>query len=237
MRLLIVLLSGAMIAPLAWSQGTDAADPLDHTKWKMAGGQGSRASTIVFDEGSFNLSSCNITAGKYSLAGNRIAVAGPLRSTKRACLENSEQFEASLTKAVAENVSYQVSGDKLTLIGPGKSRYVFTKLPLPSKDAVTKFVYVGSNTVDCTGAGGSSKCLQIRENKTDPWQTYRGQIIGFKPVPGIAYRLRIKEETVANPPADGSDKVWYLDMIVEQSVIDREAADAFHKGLPPPVKK
>jgi|WetSurMetagenome_2_1015567.scaffolds.fasta_scaffold396198_1 heat shock protein HslJ len=235
MRFLLVVV-GAIAAFPAWSQESPAADPLEHTKWKLVTAQGSRASTIIFDEGSFNLSSCNLTAGKYSLSGQKIVVTGPLRTTKRACLENSESLEASLAKAITENVSYQYLGEKLILVGPGKSRYVFTKVPLASKDAVTKFVYISSDMVDCTGPG-PAKCLQIRENKTDPWQPYHGQIIGFKPVPGIAYRLRIKEDTAASPAANGSDKIWYLDMVVEQSVVDREAADAYHKGLPPPAKK
>ena len=221
---------------MAWAQSPEAsADPLDHTKWKLAGGSGGRASTIIFDEGAFSLSSCNFTGGKYSVSSGRIVVTGPLRSTKRACVESTEAFEAALSRALTENLSYQVAGEKLTIVGPGKTKYVFTRVALPSRDAVTRFVYVGSDVVDCPGAG-TSKCLQIRENKTDPWQPYAGKIIGFAPVPGIAYRLRIKEDKAATPAADGSDKIWYLDMIVEQSVVDREAAEAYRKGLPPPKK-
>ncbi|RBH43745.1 hypothetical protein C3F00_038780, partial [Pseudomonas sp. MWU13-2860] len=44
---------------------------------------------------------------------------------------------------------------------------------------------------------------------------------GFKPEPGIAYRLRLKEFKVANPPADASSIRWVLDMVVEQEVVSK----------------
>ena len=93
---------------------------------------------------------------------------------------------------------------------------------------MTKFIYVGSAPVDCPG-GPQGKCLQIREGKDQPWQTSSAKIIGFTPVPGIQYRLRVKEDVAADTTGDAPEKIWYLDMIVEQSVVDREAADAYRK--------
>ena len=234
----MLLLSATVLAASAWAQESAATDPLHHSKWKLNPGQGGRTSTLVFDEGSFNLTSCNLTSGKYAVSGDRIVVAGPVRSTKRACLENSEATETALMKLLTENVSFSVSGDKLTLVGPGKSRYTFIRASLPPKDAVTRFIYVAPAMVDCPGASPSApKCLQIREDKTAPWDTYNGKIVDFTPVPGIAYRLRVKEEKIANPPAGEPDRLYFLDLVVEQTVVDREAADAFHKGLPPPPPK
>jgi hypothetical protein len=65
------------------------------------------------------------------------------------------------------------------------------------------------------------ECLQIRENPTDPWQLYYGEITGFTHEPGIEYRLRILEDQVANPPAGASSKRWFLDLVVEQKVVKR----------------
>jgi len=227
MRFLMLLAGGIAILPPIWAQGTDSADPLDHTKWKLAGSS-SRAATLVFDEGSFMLSACNSTGGKYSVSGDRIVIAGPLRSTKRACLETSEDVDAALARVLTENTSFKIAGDKLTLSGPKNARYTFMRAPLPSKTAVTKFIYVGPTQVDCPD-GTSGKCLQLRENKNDAWQTSSAKIVGFTPVPGIQYRLRVKEDMVAGGAGGTPEKVWYLDMVVEQSVIDREAADAYHK--------
>ncbi|WP_441344471.1 DUF4377 domain-containing protein [Pseudomonas sp. MWU12-2115] len=35
----------------------------------------------------------------------------------------------------------------------------------------------------------------------------------------MAYRLRVKEVKVNNPPADASSIRWILDMVVEQEVV------------------
>ena len=95
MRCILFLLA-AVFAAFAWAQEPGTADLLHHSKWKLNPGQGGRTSTLIFDEGSFNLTSCNLTSGKYSVSGDRIVVPGPVRSTKRACLENSEATETAL---------------------------------------------------------------------------------------------------------------------------------------------
>jgi hypothetical protein len=41
-------------------------------------------------------------------------------------------------------------------------------------------------------------------------------------VPGTEYRLRIWEDDVPKPPADGSSKRWLLDLVVEQRVIEKQ---------------
>jgi hypothetical protein len=57
----------------------------------------------------------------------------------------------------------------------------------------------------------------VRESPEGPWQLFYGEIIGFSYEPGIEYRLRILEDDVPNPPADGSSRRWFLDLVVEQS--------------------
>ena len=71
------------------------------------------------------------------------------------------------------------------------------------------------------------KCLQIRESKDQPWTLSYTNIVGFEHVPGIEYRLRIKEDRVPHPAADAPSVIWYLDMVVEQTVVDRKAADEY----------
>ncbi len=64
-------------------------------------------------------------------------------------------------------------------------------------------------------------CLQIRDKPGERWQLHYGGIEGFRPQPGIEYRLRIIEEKIANPPADASSIRWTLDQVVEQRVVRR----------------
>ena len=95
----------------------------------------------------------------------------------------------------------------------------FSQLP-SLEGGKTKFVYVSAETKPCTGVA-PMQCLQIREDKSAPWTLFYDQIEGFTPEPGIAYRLRIKEFDRPNPPADASSKRWVLDMIIEQTVVDK----------------
>ena len=88
----------------------------------------------------------------------------------------------------------------------------------PSAQAVPKSIYVAPNRRSCTGVA-PMRCLQIREQPTDPWRLYYGQIIGFSHEAGFEYQLRILEDVVPNPPADGDDKRWFLDRVVEQRYV------------------
>jgi heat shock protein HslJ len=47
-------------------------------------------------------------------------------------------------------------------------------------------------------------CLQVRESSSAAWTLLYDEIVGFHHQPGYLYEIRIKEEAVANPPADGS---------------------------------
>jgi len=87
-----------------------------------------------------------------------------------------------------------------------------------SPQAKVKFIYVAPQKVPCTAGVMQTTCLQIRERKEDPWQLWYDNIHGFDFKPGTAYRLRILEEQVANPPADASSIKWTLDLVVEQAL-------------------
>jgi len=115
--------------------------------------------------------------------------------------------------------------------GRQSSQWVFAREPLPSPNATTRFIYVGPFLKDCTGTA-PMKCLEVRDDNSQPWRLHYARIIGFEPVPGIEYRLRLKEDHVARPAADASAVVWYLDSIIEQKVVDREAAEQYHAGHP-----
>src|SRR5262245_55387180 len=57
--------------------------------------------------------------------------------------------------------------------------------------------------VECTGVA-EQLCLQVRETSEAAWTNLHDAIVGFDYEPGYVYEIRIKEEAVANPPADAS---------------------------------
>ena len=90
--------------------------------------------------------------------------------------------------------------------------------PSSPDDAVTKPLQVAPYRVECTGVG-PSMCLQVRETSTAPWTNLHGEIVGFTHESGFLYELLIKEETVANPPADGSSIVRTLIRILSKTQV------------------
>ncbi len=158
---------------------------------------------------------CNRMMGKAQMEGNHLVV-GNMASTLMMCHGQNAKREEALKQLLASKPVVEQHGDQLTL-SSGDEHYTFTKQPL-MEEGKTRFVYVAPEKAPCVGVA-PMQCLQIREDKNQPWTLYYGTIEGFAPEPGIAYRLRIKEFDVPNPPADASSKRWILDMIVEQEVI------------------
>jgi heat shock protein HslJ len=210
-----------------------AQDPLDYTKWKLTESSAftalpSRGATVLFDQGRYSIQGCNRINGGYRLEGSKLVVTRPGITTQMACPGDAGQLDKALSEAISNNEGFQLEGERLTLTGPEGAKFVFRKEPLPSKSAVTKFIYVAAFTKPCTGVAPMN-CLQIREKESDPWRLNYNPIIGFEHVPGIEYRLRIKEDKREDPPADASRIVWYLDQVVMQKVVDRQAASEARK--------
>jgi heat shock protein HslJ len=224
------------VAPLltciAAVQGQDNIS-LDHTKWELmrpADGElpsGSKI-TVTFEDGHFSISACNLIGGAFRLEGETLIVPNALRSTRKACLNGLEKWDEALSAVFTGRPRVNVLSDQLTLTTQDGSRWEFTREPYSSKNAQTRFIYVAALTKDCTGVA-PMKCLQIRESKDEPWKLSYIPIQGFEHIPGIEYRLRIKEDKNPNPAADSPSVTWYLDMAVEQTVVDRKAAEDYEK--------
>lgn len=191
-------------------------DPLDNTRWRLDPAQGK--ATIQFQSGRWSAKGCNHLGGAYKIQGARL-VGTQGMSTMMACPPPMENIDRMLSSLLSENQSFRIEGDTLTLKS-AKGEWKFAREPMPSKAAATKFIYVSAEKKPCTG-GAPMECLQIREDKDGPWRLFYGKIIGFEPEPGIEYRLRIKEDKIANPAADQASVVWYLDLVVEQKVVER----------------
>jgi len=67
----------------------------------------------------------------------------------------------------------------------------------------TKTLWVAHYRADCVGVG-PQRCLLVKEEQYSPWQLFYGRIEGFDYVEGYGYELRVVEEKIDNPPADGS---------------------------------
>lgn len=78
---------------------------------------------------------------------------------------------------------------------------------------VEKTLFVAAERKPCTGVA-PMECLQVREAPDRPWQFFYGEIEGFTHEPGYDYELRVREEKVAAPPADGSSLRWTLVKVV-----------------------
>ena len=78
-----------------------------------------------------------------------------------------------------------------------------------------KTLYVAPERRPCTGVA-PMECLQVRESADRPWQYFYSEIEGFTFEPGYRYELRVREEKVANPPADGSSLRWTLVKVVSK---------------------
>jgi heat shock protein HslJ len=206
---------------------------MDHTKWRLVELSqpplkipARTAFMLTFEGDFYSFSGCNLLSGKFRSEQQRIVSAAPVRSTRKACPDDIQAFDAAFSRLLAAGPKFQRTGKSLTLTDSNGAKWVFAEEPLLSKNAKTKFIYVAAFTKNCTGAV-PMKCLQVRESKSQPWRLHYSGIRGFEHVPGIEYRLRIKEDRIDHPPADSSAISWYLDAVIEQSVVDRKAADEY----------
>ncbi len=95
-----------------------------------------------------------------------------------------------------------------------------------AKAGVEKTIYVAAETVPCVGVAPQD-CLQIKESPDAEWQRFYDQIEGFTFEPGFEYELRVREEQVANPPADASSR-----RLVLLEEVSRTAVKGISGGAP-----
>jgi heat shock protein HslJ len=86
----------------------------------------------------------------------------------------------------------------------GTHRDALTSTDAPATaGSVLKTLQVAPSRVECTGVA-RQLCLQVRESSDAAWTLLYEEIGGFEYEPGYLYEIRVKEEAVANPPADAS---------------------------------
>lgn len=226
-KLFAFLLAGSLVA------GAENAT-LEHTKWKLVEVSQQQipngvSVTLTFSENRLSLVGCNIQSGTFRRRGNSLVLTGPLRSTRKACPDEMEKLDQSFSRLISNTPELSLSATQLKLTSKDGGEWTFAREASASKNARTRFLYVAAFTKDCSGVA-RMKCLQVRDAKNQPWRLNYIPIQGFEHVPGIEYRLRIKEDKVGHPAADAASVAWYLDAVVEQTVVDRKAAEDYERA-------
>lgn len=85
---------------------------------------------------------------------------------------------------------------------------------------------VAPQMIDCIGAHGDQKCLQIKTPGAKEWDWEYDGIVGFEYVEGYTYRLKVKKEELENPPEDASAIRYTLLEVIskEKEITDEEIA-------------
>jgi heat shock protein HslJ len=231
---LLLLLGSVALAGCAASNG-GAKGQLDLTsaqwelvKWSMQPMPPAGVRPIILrfdqkgDEGRVSgHAGCNQFSAPYVLRdAGEITIATPV-ATYMACAPEVMEFEARLLDKLESISNYKIVRNNLDLIAADGHVLSFRARAKVGAEAVIKFIYVAPQQVECSAGAGKVMCFQVKENEDDPWRLWYGDIAGFNFEPGVAYRLRILEERVANPPADASNTKWTLDLIVEQEIMPK----------------
>ncbi len=79
----------------------------------------------------------------------------------------------------------------------------------------SEILIVADQKADCRGVA-LIKCLQIKNPQDERWTLFHQNIENFNYVEGYTYVLRVKVETVKNPPADASNLKYRLRKILNR---------------------
>ncbi|MGC0152910.1 META and DUF4377 domain-containing protein [Chromobacterium vaccinii] len=216
-RLTLLALGAALLAGCASPSAPLRSAPAPtlaqlQGEWKQTGA-GEQAILLRIDQGRlFAKAGCNGMFGPAAVEDGKLR-AERLASTLMMCPPEAMQRDARLIHQLEAGMDVSLDGDRLRL-ADGKDALSFERQP----QGEIKLIYVAPDRKACVGVA-PMQCLQVRADKAQPWELHYGEIEGFKPESGVAYRLRIKEVKVDNPPADASSLRWILETVVEQEVI------------------
>ena len=223
----IALTLTACMAPTSREVRPVDDEPLLDKDWRLLSApdgrtlptQGAGSAMLRFSAARFSMTGpCNTHGGGWSRNGDQVKLGGEdgIFSTKRGCPGELMKRESDLLSAFAQPLRAEFSGTQLRLVTADGARWTFDSQDIPTSAGRERIVLVSGERKPCTGAG-AMLCLQVRTEPGAPWQHYYGDIEGFSWQEGVDYVLRIREYTVANPPADGSSRRWVLEEILERS--------------------
>ena len=182
---------------------------------------------------------CNQMSGSWRLnPGNQLKV-GPLASTMKACEGPLMAADKAMSALLAQPLQASIEpGQSPTLRLLSSERQTLSFLgqrtPQSLYGAPTRiFLEVAPQRVACTPTSmPPTTCLQVRERRFDDqglrvgepghWQTFYGEIEGYKHQPGVSNVLRIDRFSRSRPTADASAYVYVLNLVVESAIIDKK---------------
>lgn len=212
--------------------GKAASRPTASAAKPVAPDLGSRPLTIAFThtQGQRRISGfagCNSYSADYTVANGLLILTAQPAATLMACASPAtsaleRDYLAGLTRIVASSVDNYSSPTRLTLTLDNGDILDFARRQDPAvggQPGATKLVYVNAQRAPCSTGVMQTTCYQVRDNESQPWQLWYGEIAGFEYRPGVIYRISVTETTDANPPQDAIATRWVLDRIVERQVV------------------
>lgn len=223
---------------------SDGPSRWELTRWQRADGtlrevpHGDNGQPVIFEfnsgidaaQGTVSGSSgCNRFSGSYGKTTSGIRF-DKVVGTRMACPGERMTFESELLRAMQSPFTTLASQPSAA----PKGRQIIWKtadgdlLQFAEREGVgrraakidaasgtEKIVYIDSQRVECTGVG-RMQCYRWRENENAAWQLWYGPIEGLDFEPGVAYKLRVREYQVPNPPAEASSIRWQLLKVEER---------------------
>jgi len=193
---------------------------------------------LDFSEGRLGVSGgCNRIGGSYRHESGALRV-GPLMQTEMACADRRlMDLDAAIAARLQGTLQAQSSAGQspqLQLTAANGDTLVFAGTPTPQtrygSAGTTVFFEIAPQRKACPHPMiPDMQCLQVRKrtyadngtlSSQGEWQPLFQEIEGYTHVPGTRNVLRVKQFTVANPPADGSSVAYVLDMVVESELVD-----------------
>lgn len=181
---------------------------------------------------------CNHMSGNYRIVDGQLQV-DPMAQTMMACVDPSlAALDAAVGERLQGNAKLDVSSTdstpRLALVTAAGDTLAFTGQPTAEmrygSEGKQVFMEVAAQTAPCQHPLIPDKsCLQVRERTygdnglvtgtPGEWKPLYQDIEGYTHQPGVRNVLRLKQYTVANPPADGSSIAYVLDMVVESEQV------------------
>ncbi|HEU0306171.1 MAG TPA: META and DUF4377 domain-containing protein [Lysobacter sp.] len=200
---------------------------------------GGKPLRLDFNAGRLGVSGgCNRIGGSYRREGDALHV-GPLVQTEMACadrrLMDLDAAIAARLQGALQVTSRAGATPQLELAAGNGDTLVFAGTPTPrtryGSEGTTVFFEVAPQRKACAHPLiPDMQCLQVRKRtyagngtlaSQGEWQPLYQEIEGYTHTPGTRNVLRVKQFTVANPPADASSVAYVLDMVVESELTDR----------------
>lgn len=211
------------------SAGADGQGAIEGIDWRLVSAPGGKpgaalsgagAATLRFDGDRFSMHGpCNRHSGAFERRGDQLQFGkegGAVASTKMMCPPEIMQREAALVDAMAAPMTLALAGTELRLTAIDGAVWRFDSRELPAAEGRERIVMVAGQRAPCTGVA-PMLCLQVRTQPGAAWQLHYGEIEGFDWQVGVEYVIRVREYTVAKPPADGSSLRWVLEEVLERS--------------------